>query len=124
MRLTGYFCSPIDRLLLARRRLVHALRAKVDIGLQSGTMSLPMAAEYLNKTGIGRQKSLSLVRKYTLNPGYQLCYTIGLRKFLNLFNKYAHGNTVSFVKFVLSQGEICFSDLEKAIREYYIPGLY
>ncbi len=50
MRLTGYFSSPGDQLLLARRRLSHAIRGKVDIGLQTGTMNIPTAANYLKDT--------------------------------------------------------------------------
>jgi len=118
MRLTGYFSGPGDRLLLAKRRLWRAIRGKVDIGLQTGTMSISTAASYLKETGISMEQAMSSVRKYTLNPGYQLCYTLGLRRFLDLFDRYGHDNLQNFVQTVLGQGEIHFTDLEKILQEY------
>ena len=118
MRLTGYFSEPRDRLLLAKRRLWRAIRGKVDIGLQTGTLDISTAAEYLKETGISMEQATSSVRKYTLNPGYQLCYTLGLRRFLGLFARYGGNNLPNFVKMVLTQGEIDFIDLEKILQEY------
>jgi len=118
MRLTGYFSAPGDRLLLAKRRLWHAIRGKVDIGLQTGTMSISTASRYLTETGISMEQAMSSVRKYTLNPGYQLCYTLGLRRFLDLFDRYGRDNLPNFVQTVLGQGEIHFTDLEKIFQEY------
>jgi len=117
LRQTGYFSTPGDRLLLARRRLLHALRCKVDIGLQTGKMTVPAAARYLEEAGISAERAISLARKYPLNPGYQLCYTLGLRRFLDLSDRYGGSNLPDFVRTVLNQGEINFTDLEKVLRE-------
>jgi len=111
MRLTGYFSQRYDRLLLARRRLTHAARARVDVGLQTGTMSRQQAAACLQSTGVSGERAVSLARNYTLNPGYQLCYTLGLRRFLELFEHYGRDKLPGFVRTVLSQGEIHFADL-------------
>ncbi|MFQ6121555.1 MAG: DUF885 family protein [Dehalococcoidales bacterium] len=116
MRLTGYFSAPGDRLLLTKRRLMHAIRGKVDIGLQTGTMNIPTAAEYLGKMGISMGQAISLARKYALNPGYQLCYTLGLRRFLELFHRYGRDNLPNFVQSALGQGEIHFAHLEKKLQ--------
>ncbi|MGA1789904.1 MAG: DUF885 family protein [bacterium] len=116
MRLTGYFSGPADRLLLAKRRLWRAIRGKVDIGLQTGSMDFETAAGYLGKTGIGMKRALSSVRKYPLNPGYRLCYTLGIRRFLSLFQRYGKNHLKKFVHTVLSQGEINFADLEKILE--------
>ena len=118
MRLTGYFSKPGDLLLLARRRLLHALRAKVDIGLQTGIMDIPAAIKFLEANGIGTERATSLARKYPLNPGYQLCYTLGLRRFWQLFEQYGRENLPGFVSEVLNQGEIHFSDLEKVFQKH------
>ena len=118
MRLTGHFSDPGDRLLLAKRRLWRAIRGKVDIGLQTGTMNISTAARYLKETGISLEQAMSSARKYTLNPGYQLCYTLGLRRFLDLFDRYGGDNLPNFVRMVLDQGEIHFTDLEKIFQEY------
>jgi uncharacterized protein (DUF885 family) len=116
MRQTGYFNSPGERLLVARRRLWRAIRGKVDLGLQTGAMDLKMAAGYLGKTGVVVKDAISVVRKYPLNPGYQLCYTIGLHRFLDLYQRYGQQNLKNFVAAVLYRGEIDFKDLEYALR--------
>ena len=118
MRLTGYFSRPGDQLLLARRRLSHAIRGKVDIGLQTGTMNIPTAANYLKEMGISTERAMSSARKYPLNPGYQLCYTLGLHRFLDLFHRYGGDNLPNFVRTVLAQGEIHFTYLEKILQKY------
>ena len=116
MRVTGYFSDPGDRLLLAKRRLWRAIRGKVDIGLQTGSMDIPTAARCLKEIGIDMERAVSSARKYPLNPGYQLCYTLGLRRFLDLFDKYGRDNLQSFVHTVLGQGEINLEDLEKILN--------
>jgi hypothetical protein len=116
MRLSGYFTGSQDRLLLAKRRLWRAMRGKVDIGLQTGTMDIPSAAAYLKETGITTKWAISSARRYPLNPGYQQCYTLGLRRFLNLFDEYGRHNLKSFVRTVLDQGEIGFTDLKKIFK--------
>jgi hypothetical protein len=116
MRQTGYFNSPGERLLVARRRLWRATRGKVDLGLQTGAMDFKMAAGYLGKTGIDVKDAISVVRKYPLNPGYQLCYTIGLDRFLDLYQRHGKHNLKNFVAAVLCQGEIDFKDLECLLR--------
>ncbi|MGA1869344.1 MAG: DUF885 family protein [bacterium] len=112
MRLTGYFSDSTDRLLLAKRRLWRAIRGKVDVGLQTGRMDMPTAATYLHKSGISRERAMSTARKYSLNPGYQLCYSIGLHKFLKLYERYGKNNLHYFIHTILNQGEINFLDLE------------
>jgi len=102
---TGYFTGPGDRLILAKRRFWRAARGKVDIGLNTGRLNILSAGEYLKKAGIPVERALSSVRKYTLNPGYQLCYTIGLRRFLDLFDKCGQHSISDFTKTVLLNGE-------------------
>ncbi|MFC1884383.1 DUF885 family protein [Thermodesulfobacteriota bacterium] len=116
LRQTGYFKGPGDRFLLAKRRLWRALRGKVDIALQTGVMDIQGAAKYLNESGIGKDRAAASARRYPLNPGYQQCYTIGLRTFLKLFDGYGRENVRDFVHVVLNQGEIDFENLEKVLK--------
>jgi uncharacterized protein (DUF885 family) len=116
MKLTGYFTNPMDRLLLARRKLLHAIRGKVDIGLQTGAMDFTIAARHLEEAGVSKGRAKLLVRKYALNPGYQLCYTIGLRRFLKMWHQYGAKELPEFVRTVLNQGEIFFEDLENKLQ--------
>jgi uncharacterized protein (DUF885 family) len=116
MKITKYFSSPADCLLLAKRRLWRAIRGKIDIGLQTGTMDIETAAGYLQKAGISKEQAISSARKYPLNPGYQVCYTLGLRQFLSLYEKYGQDNLQKFVRTILDQGEIRFTDLETVFK--------
>jgi hypothetical protein len=115
LRLTGYFGGSDEGLLLARRRLWRAIRGKIDLGLQTGTMDLPTAARNLVKTGVPAQDAMAVVRKYPLNPGYQLCYTTGIRRFLDLFQRCGRHDLHKFATTVLGQGEIGFQDLEQVL---------
>lgn len=115
MRQTGYLHTGYDMLLLARRRLWRAMRGKVDLGLQTGAMDIDSAAGYLNQTGMALSRARSSARKYALNPGYQLCYTIGLRYFLELFENFGWDRPQWFAEKVLSQGEIDFDDLKNCL---------
>lgn len=115
MQETKYYTGPADSLFLAKRRLWHAIRGKVDIGLQTGRMDIPAAAEYLKQSGISMERARSSVLRYPLNPGYQQCYTIGERRFRKLFEKYGRNNLQAFVTTILSGGEIAFADLEKKL---------
>jgi len=113
---TGYFKGPADRFALAKRRFQRAVRGQVDLGLQTGKMDFNEAARIMQDTGIQKDRALSAVKVYTLNPGYQICYTIGTRRFLDLFDRYGRTDPVHFVKAVLGGGEILFSDLEKRLE--------
>lgn len=116
MRLTGYLKTPGDRFLLYKRRLWRAIRGKIDVGLQTGCMDISGAAQYLQETGVSSEQARSSVSKYLLNPGYQLCYTVGLRRFLELYDRYGTKNLTNFTRTVLEQGEIGFTNLEKILQ--------
>jgi len=122
MQLTGYLDNAHDSMLLARRRLWRAMRGKVDLGLQTGTLDFPGAIEYLMKTGINEADAAAAVRKYPLNPGYQLCYTLGFKRFSSLHETYGQSNLKAFVKCAVSHGEIDFEDLERILALKIQPG--
>jgi hypothetical protein len=115
MQLTGYLHNAQDHILLARRRLWRAMRGKVDLGLQTGTMDFSRAIGYLMKTGINKEDAAAVVRKYPLNPGYQVCYTLGFKRFSTLFKTFGQDNLIGFVRHVVSHGEIDFEDLERIL---------
>jgi hypothetical protein len=117
MRRTGYFARRAERMLVARRRLRNAIRGKVDLGLQTGVMDLDSAADLLRETSLSREGAMFAVRRYPLNPGYQLCYTLGLRRFLELSGRYGRENLSVFARAVLRQGEVDLGDLEDMLRK-------
>ena len=80
-------------------------------------MSFVTAEKYLQETGISAKQAYAVARKYPLNPGYQLCYMIGLRKFLDIYNQFGKNKLKIFVQTVLNQGEIGFLNLKKILAQ-------
>lgn len=113
---SGYFSQPADRFILAKRRYWRAVRGQADIDIQTGKLDFESAAHVLQETGIPYDRAISSAKIYTLNPGYQICYTIGIRRFLDLYKRYGKNNLKNFFKVVLSEGEILFSDLEELMK--------
>jgi hypothetical protein len=120
MRMTGYFSGPVDLLLLAKRRYKRAVRGLVDLDLQTGTIDERRAAGLLADSGFPRAAASSAVAKYALRPGYQVCYTFGLRRFLDLYSRYGTVDVKRFVETVLSCGEIGFDHVESALQTRFV----
>lgn len=106
MARSGYFDGAWDRFLLARRRIERAVRGLVDLGLQSGRLELSAAAELLVEVGYPRQRAEAVVPKYALRPGYQVCYSLGLRQYLDLLDRFGQADCVAFTRTLLRQGQI------------------
>jgi len=112
---TGCWGGDWDRFILAARRLRRAVRGRVDIGFQSGRMGLGEAVLSLEKAGFSTAEAGTAVPAYVLRPGYQVCYTLGVRKFLSLLETF-EGDAGFFAASVLAEGEIDFEDLAKALQ--------
>jgi uncharacterized protein (DUF885 family) len=115
MARTGYFNGPWDRFLLAKRRVERAARGLIDLGLQGGRMTIDQAVELLVGVGYRREVASSVIPKYLLRPGYQVCYSFGLMQALNLLDKYGNNAVGTFSRTLLTQGEIGFDRLEKTL---------
>lgn len=122
MRQTGYFYKPEDLLLLAKRRYRRALRGLVDLDLQTGKLDIQAAGSFLVRSGFKEGPAMAVAPKYALRPGYQVCYTLGLRRFIDLYSRYGTGDPRSFSRNVLSRGEVSFDHLEKLLNEEKHPG--
>ncbi|MFH1625968.1 MAG: DUF885 family protein [Pseudomonadota bacterium] len=112
---TGYFQAPTDSLLLARRHFWRAIRGKVDLEIQVGKMDLEAAASCFTLAGMNKHRALSAVRRYALKPGYQLCYTMGLRPFRRLYERFGGDRPRDFAVKVLALGQIGLDNLEEAL---------
>ncbi len=115
MARTGYFDGPWDRFLLAKRRAERAARGLIDLGLQSGRMTTVQAQALLLRVGYRPEVARSVVPKYLLRPGYQVCYTLGLKQGLDLLDRFGDHDVGLFARTILSQGEIGLSRLEKIL---------
>lgn len=119
MRLTGRFSAPGDLLMLAKRRYRRAVRGLVDLDLQTGVLDQRSAASLLAESGFTKDAASAVVAKYALRPGYQVCYTFGLGRFLGLYERYGTQDVTRFVETVLSGGEIGFAHVETALRRRF-----
>jgi uncharacterized protein (DUF885 family) len=56
-----------------------------------------------------------MIRRYCLKPGYQLAYTLGRRRFRQLYDALCRQGMepADFARRILAQGEIGFTHLEK-----------
>ncbi|MBN2720317.1 MAG: DUF885 family protein, partial [Proteobacteria bacterium] len=113
---TGAFDRPWDRLIVARRRYVHAVRGQVDLLLHQGSLDFAGAARRFCELGFSPERAADTAGKYALRPGYQLCYTIGRRRFQSLFDSRKGMGTGSFARTVLKEGEILFGDLGRILE--------
>jgi uncharacterized protein (DUF885 family) len=112
---TGYFQGVWDRFILAKRRAERAARGLVDIGLQSGRITNDDALKLLIRVGYRPEVAAAVLPKYLLRPGYQVCYTLGLRECLNLLDRFGHNDVGYFARILLGNGESGFARLEQVL---------
>ncbi len=116
---TGLFSGPVDQLLMAKRRLWRAVRGKVDFDIHMRRTTLDQAADFLVSQGMPPRQAGKMVRRYSLKSGYQLAYTIGRRRFRELYTAVfpKDKGPVAFARRVLALGEIGFDHLEQVLRQ-------
>lgn len=114
---TGFFSGPIDRMLMARRRFWRAVRGKVDFDIHMRRQTPEQAIDYLALNGMDPKQAKAMVRRYSLKPGYQLSYTIGRRRFREVYDVYCKNkkDPVDFARQVLALGEIGFNHLAQVL---------
>ncbi len=111
-----YIVAPQELLIGWQRRLWRALRGQVDLKLHTGRLDLEGAVTILGQAGYpfpARQ-----VLRWAVNPGYQLCYPLGLRHLLRLRELFASAlNLRACHEILLSGGQLPFWLLEKRLRQ-------
>ena len=117
MARSGYFTGEWDRFLLARRRIERAVRGLTDLGLQTGELTLNDAVQLLVAAGYSLQRTELVVPKYALRPGYQICYSLGLRNNLDLLERFGSTDPARFSRTLLRQGQIGFAELKTILIE-------
>lgn len=111
---SGYITSPMDLLVDYKRRLWRSARCQVDVGLTTEKIRLDDAIHLLNVCGFSPEEARRQVDRFRLNPGYQLCYSLGCHEFKQL--KTACGrqmNESDFHTFLLEGGELPFHLIKK-----------
>lgn len=112
----GYLFDSHDHLVGWQRRLWRALRGQVDLELQRGRWGLEEGLRRLGEAGYPETAGRVQLLHLALNPGYQLCYTIGLKEMLRLKARFAPSlGLARFHEIVLSGGQLPFDLVEERL---------
>jgi uncharacterized protein (DUF885 family) len=113
----GYADHATDRLVDRKRRLWRAARCQIDIGLNSGRLVHEDAMKLLTTAGFSPEEARGQIDRFGLNPGYQLCYSLGRFEILRLREAYAgQMGHDAFHALLLEGGELPFHLIEKRLR--------
>ncbi|HAA04067.1 MAG TPA: hypothetical protein DCE18_11900 [Syntrophobacteraceae bacterium] len=85
----GYVDRPIDLLVDCKRRLWRAARCQIDVGLTTAMLKPADAIELLTAAGFSSEEAKTQVNRFRLNPGYQLCYSLGRYEIMELRKAFA-----------------------------------
>ena len=116
----GYVNSPIESLVDSKRRLWRAARCRIDVGLPTGRLARGEAVDLLTTAGFSPQEANAQIDRFRLNPGYQLCYTLGRYEIMRL--RQIFGSRMGrdeFHRALLEGGERPFHLIEKAFEAEY-----
>ena len=83
---TGYIEDPVEILVDLKRQLWRSARCQIDVGLATGRLRREKAVELLRFVNFSKEEALAQVNRFGLNPGYQLCYSLG-RYEINILRK-------------------------------------
>ena len=115
----GYVHRPLDLLVDYKRRLWRSARCQVDVGLATGKISTTDALNLLETCGFSTEEARRQIDRFRLNPGYQLCYSLGSHEFGEL--KALCGGLMSdsdFHAFLLEGGELPFHLIRERLSYY------
>jgi uncharacterized protein (DUF885 family) len=112
----GYVASPLDELVDRKRRLWRAARCQIDVGLATGMLGRDEALRLLTTTGFSPEEAATQVERFAINPGYQVCYTLGRYEIEGLrAASGAHLDKDRFHRYLLEGGELPFHLLARRL---------
>ncbi|HIJ57093.1 MAG TPA: DUF885 family protein [Deltaproteobacteria bacterium] len=114
----GYLQNPLDRLVNCKRWLWRAARCQIDVGLPQGLLTENSAVELLITAGFSKVEAVKQIERFSLNPGYQLCYSLGSYEIKQIRKIY--GNRLDrnvFYGHLLGGGELPFSIIRQRFEE-------
>ena len=113
----GYVQHPMEYLVDYKRRLWRSARCQIDVGLHAGFLALSDAVELLTTAGFSREEAQRQIYRFQLNPGYQLCYSLGRYEIMRLKKAYENQmGSEKFHAFLLEGGELPFHWIEKRFQ--------
>ncbi len=111
----------MDLLVDYKCQLWRSARCQVDVGLATGKIKLADALKVLETCGFTANEAHRQIDRFRLNPGYQLCYSLGCYEFKQLKN--THGSLLGeadFHSFFLEGGELPFHLIQKRLDKYFV----
>ena len=112
----GYIKSPLELLLDLKRNLWRSARCQIDVGLATDKISTADALELLKVCSFSPGEARRQIDRFRLNPGYQVCYSLGNYELNRLKSAYAArlGNK-RFYACLLEGGELPFHLIDKRL---------
>lgn len=112
----GYVQAPIECLVEYKRRLWRAARCQIDAGIPAGKLTYDDAAALLTQIGFSKDEARRQIDRFRLNPGYQLCYTLGTHEIRELKKKYSpYVGEERFYHMLLNGGQLPFCWIDKRL---------
>jgi uncharacterized protein (DUF885 family) len=112
-----YMNDPMDRLVDLKRNLWRSARCQIDAGLTTGKITETDAMELLKTCSFSAPEARRQIDRFRLNPGYQVCYSLGSHEFKQL--KAKHGPKMGnkrFYEYLLDGGELPFHLLDLRLK--------
>jgi hypothetical protein len=107
---SGHVQDDLELLVDCKRRLWRAARCLIDAGLALQRYTTEEAASLLVSVGFAAKEASAQVERFRLNPGYQLCYSLGKYEILDLRTRFAPKlGWQRFHRLLLEGGEIPFN---------------
>ena len=85
---SGYVEDELELLVDCKRRLWRAARCLIDSGLALRKFTAEDAAGLLVSVGFAADEAVAQIERFRLNPGYQLCYSLGKYEILDLRERF------------------------------------
>jgi uncharacterized protein (DUF885 family) len=109
--------SPLELLVDLKRNLWRSARCQIDVGLTTGKISTADALELLKVSSFSPGEARRQIDRFRLNPGYQVCYSLGNYEFNRLKTTHAAGlGNRRFHESLLEGGELPFHLLDLRLK--------
>ena len=107
---SGYVEDELELLVDCKRRLWRAVRCLIDSGLALQRFTKEEAASLLVSVGFAADEASMQIERFRLNPGYQLCYSLGKYEIVCLRERFLPAlGWKRFHRLLLEGGEIPFA---------------
>jgi hypothetical protein len=118
------WASYSESLLSEYEYLWRSARCQIDAGLTTGRITETDAIELLKTCSFSEPEARRQIDRFRLNPGYQVCYSLGSHEFKQL--KAKHGSKMAnqrFYEYLLNGGELPFHLIEKRLSQLTLEPL-